>query len=219
MRISCLSRQTGLPVATIKFYLREGLLPPGTPTGRNQADYDEGHLRRLRLIRALTNVGKLDLSTVRQLLASIEDDELSLASLYGVIHSFPDDAAPPKLNGLADATADVDKLIDDLGWSISPDAAGRDRLVQVVAALRQLGCDCGIQFFAPYATTAEQLVAAEMDLLRPESEGIDRAAAVVRAVLLEVALTAVHRLAREHYVTNRFGPADDEPPGAGSAPG
>ena len=28
-------------IATIKYYLREGLLPPGTATGRNQADYPE----------------------------------------------------------------------------------------------------------------------------------------------------------------------------------
>ena len=48
MRISDLSRQSGVPVATIKFYLREQLLPPGEPTGRNQAVYLDRHLRRSR---------------------------------------------------------------------------------------------------------------------------------------------------------------------------
>ncbi|GMA88788.1 hypothetical protein GCM10025868_40380 [Angustibacter aerolatus] len=46
-----------MPVATVKYYLREGLLPPGTPTSRTQAQYDEEHVRRLRLVRALLDVG------------------------------------------------------------------------------------------------------------------------------------------------------------------
>ena len=37
----------------MKFYLREGLLPAGTATSATQATYDAGHLRRLRLVRAL----------------------------------------------------------------------------------------------------------------------------------------------------------------------
>ena len=38
LRISDLSRETGVPVATIKFYRREGLLPePTLKTGRNMA--------------------------------------------------------------------------------------------------------------------------------------------------------------------------------------
>ena len=53
MRISALAAEAGLPVATVKFYLREGLLHPGTATSATQAAYDAGHLQRLRLVRAL----------------------------------------------------------------------------------------------------------------------------------------------------------------------
>ena len=53
MRIAELSRDSGVPVPTIKYYVREGLLPPGELTSPNQAQYDASHLRRLRLIRAL----------------------------------------------------------------------------------------------------------------------------------------------------------------------
>ena len=59
MRIAELSTRSGTSIASIKYYLREGLLAPGTPTGRNQADYGEAHLYRLRLIRALIDVGGL----------------------------------------------------------------------------------------------------------------------------------------------------------------
>jgi DNA-binding transcriptional MerR regulator len=53
MRMAELSRASGIPVATIKFYLREQLLPAGERTGPNQSRYGEEHLRRLRLIRGL----------------------------------------------------------------------------------------------------------------------------------------------------------------------
>ena len=39
MRISELSARTGVPVATIKYYLREGLLPEGERTAPTQATY------------------------------------------------------------------------------------------------------------------------------------------------------------------------------------
>jgi DNA-binding transcriptional MerR regulator len=59
VRISELSRRSGVPVSSIKFYLREGVLPAGTPRARNQADYGERHLERLALIRALREVAGL----------------------------------------------------------------------------------------------------------------------------------------------------------------
>ncbi|MYU47619.1 MerR family transcriptional regulator, partial [Streptomyces sp. SID7803] len=52
MRLSELSERSGIATATIKYYLREGLLPPGERLSATQAEYDESHLRRLRLVRA-----------------------------------------------------------------------------------------------------------------------------------------------------------------------
>ena len=39
VRIAELSSRSGTSIPSIKYYLREGLLPAGTSTGRNQADY------------------------------------------------------------------------------------------------------------------------------------------------------------------------------------
>src|SRR4051794_30992013 len=59
MRISELSQVSGVPVATIKYYLHEGLLPAGIPTSATSASYDERHVDRLNLIRALVDVGRV----------------------------------------------------------------------------------------------------------------------------------------------------------------
>ena len=206
MRISDLSRQTGVSIATIKFYLRERLLPTGRPTGRNQADYDERHLRRLRLIRACTSIGNLDLSSTRRLLAAIEDEAVPVDELYRLVdnvrHTEP--VGPHQDEGLRRARADADSLVENLGWRPDPRAPGRDRLAVVLAALRRLGCECGPDFFTVYGRTAEQLAVQELDILPTTELGTDRAAAVVRSVLLEVALDALRRLAQEHHAAVRF---------------
>jgi DNA-binding transcriptional MerR regulator len=56
-----LSAQTGIPVATIKFYLRGNLLHPGVRTAVTPAQYEQSHVARLRLIRALLGPGGLSL--------------------------------------------------------------------------------------------------------------------------------------------------------------
>jgi len=64
VKISELSDQTGVSIATLKFYLREGLLRPGTLTAPNQADYGEAHVRRARLVRALREVAHLSIAQI-----------------------------------------------------------------------------------------------------------------------------------------------------------
>jgi DNA-binding transcriptional MerR regulator len=206
MRISDLSRQSGVPVATIKFYLRERLLPPGQSTGRNQAVYGEKHLRRLLLIRAFTNIGQLDLTSVRELLTAIESDGLPLPAVFeivGRVLSFPQDSAPGPADDETNARNDVDAFIDELGWHVEPDAVTRDQLIAVITALRRLGCDCTMDFFTPQAEAASRLAEQELDLLSPEA--LDRGAAVARGVLLEVALTTLRRMAQQHHVALRYG--------------
>lgn len=48
-----------MPVATIKYYLREALLPQGKRAAVNQASYQQQHLHRLRPIRVLLEVADL----------------------------------------------------------------------------------------------------------------------------------------------------------------
>ena len=73
MKISELSRLSGVSVASIKYYVREGLLPAGTATSSNQATYDDTHARRLRLIRALIDIGGLSIGQVRATLAAVDE--------------------------------------------------------------------------------------------------------------------------------------------------
>lgn len=59
MRIGELSRETGVPVETIRYYEKEGLLEPPMRLQNNYRSYGDRHLARLRFI---VHCRKLDMS-------------------------------------------------------------------------------------------------------------------------------------------------------------
>jgi len=83
MKISELSERSGVPLPTIKFYIREGLLPKGTSTTKNQADYGPDHLARLTLIRALKDDAGLGIEAIARALRAADDakDEFVVAAI------------------------------------------------------------------------------------------------------------------------------------------
>lgn len=94
MRIGDLAKTTGVPVATLKFYLREGLLPAGTPTAVNQAEYDDVHVRRVKLVRALLHLGGLSIADAQRVLAAVDDETMPIHGAFGVAQG----AMVPKLD-------------------------------------------------------------------------------------------------------------------------
>src|SRR5215218_2657107 len=109
MRMAELSRVSGIPVATIKFYLREQLLPAGERTGPNQSRYGGDHLRRLRLIRGLLDIGGLSVATARGVIEAV-DSELPLAHSFGVAQQ----AVSAKIDPAdidPEALASIDQLV------------------------------------------------------------------------------------------------------------
>ena len=207
MRISELSRASGVPLPTVKYYLRERLLPPGTPTGPNQADYGQAHLHRLRLIRVLMEVGGLGVGAVRGVLDAIDDQRLDLHDLLGVAHQAlgprPQPGPPPQ--DVARARADVDRFLAGLGWRVGAETPARFALADALVALRRLGRDVDADVFAPYAKLADALAARELDSIpadAPRAEAVERA--VVGTVVFEAALLALRRLAQAHHSAERF---------------
>jgi DNA-binding transcriptional MerR regulator len=86
VRISDLAREAGVPLATIKFYLREGLLQNGRLTSKTQAQYDDDHINHLRVVRFLTEFDHLTISATKELLASLDDAPKSIEDLLEIAH-------------------------------------------------------------------------------------------------------------------------------------
>lgn len=204
MRISELARSAGTSVASVKYYLREGLLPPGTATGRNQAAYDAVHLHRLRLIRALREVARLDIRTIRRVAQAIDDETLSLHEVFGVAHRAlggVDGTDEPPAD-VADARREVDAFLTELGWEVAADAPARAALGDALAALRRLGRQHGIEVFRPYARIADEMASWEVAAVSgdvPRHTAVERL--VVGTVIYGAAFDALRRLAHEHHST------------------
>lgn len=206
MQISELSDRSGLTVQTIKFYIREGLLPKGSAVSATRSEYGARHLERLRLINALREVGDLPVSAIQQIIAAIEDERVSLHELFGTTQYAigPHVAAPHDPHWRA-AREDVDALVRELGWTVGDRAPARDLLAHTFVALRRLGFPITLKDLRPYVKAATEVADHEIGRV---AEGTSRARTVhsllVSTVLYEQVLTALHRLAQEDASSRRF---------------
>lgn len=157
MRIGELSRHSGVTIPTIKYYLREGLLPAGAATSPNQATYTDEHLRRLRLIRALIDVGGLSVAATREVLGAVDDPTVVGHELLGVAQC---SVVPVKRGGRdsdewRSARVEAAALVARRGWYVSPTAPALDQVADVIAAERALGLDELLEAIDGYADAAE----------------------------------------------------------------
>ncbi|MFK4147120.1 MerR family transcriptional regulator [Streptomyces sp. NPDC004065] len=212
MRLAELSERSGVSTATIKYYLREGLLAPGRQVNATTAEYDEEHLRRLRLVRALIQVGRLPVATVREVLGHVDDDSLGRtirmgAALWALPQVPEPDAEDEHVRA---ARHEVDALLETLGWSnaqalvtISP--AYRSLVVAVAAFLR-LGHGWGAERMAPYARLMHRAAVLDLDFVETRPTEAERVEiAVLGTVLAEPLLLALRRLAQEEESARRYG--------------
>ncbi|MFE3502518.1 MerR family transcriptional regulator [Kitasatospora sp. NPDC059160] len=210
MRISELSRRSAVPTATIKYYLREGLLPPGRATAATQAEYDESHLRRLRLVRALIGVRGLSVSATREVLGAVAEHAGERHQVLGLVlgaRPVDEDApAPGPAPAPAPGAAEVDALIGALGWEVSEYAPARAALGETLETLRSLGAALDPATLRGYAELAERTAVLDLDQLDPDADPLEQAErALLRTVLLEPALLALRRLAQENESARRGG--------------
>lgn len=205
MRISELSRATGVPVPTVKYYLREGLLPPGRPTGRNQADYGDEHARRLRLVRILVEVGGLNIAAVRQIVQALDDAALPMHLLLGTVHYALMAERPAAEPDVQEALADVGRYLDRLGWEVDPAAPARRTFAQALVAVRRLGYPVAPEDFAVYAEHADQIAAWELEHLPDGPRAAVVEMHVIGTVVFGAILSSLRYLAQEHYSAKRFG--------------
>jgi DNA-binding transcriptional MerR regulator len=201
MRIAELSRDSGVPMPTIKYYVREGLLKPGELTSRNQAQYDDSHLRRLRLIRALTEVGGLSIAAVRDLLAAAGAQATSLHDALGKVQYA---TTPSQRYEATEASREVagrqaDEFIRRHGWRVGADSPARRLLASVLAALHDLGQDDLVALADAYAAPAEQIAAADLAaIVGRQGRDSQLEGVVIGTVLGDALLAALRRLAEEN---------------------
>ncbi|HKS47948.1 MAG TPA: MerR family transcriptional regulator [Amycolatopsis sp.] len=200
-----LSSASGVPVATIKYYLREGLLPPGERTSPNQARYGEEHVRRLKMVRALLDVGGLSIAGVREVLAAI-DDRTSTHSVLGIAqHGLP--APKPRVDDESRAWAMslIEKIGEERGWDVKSDDVVVESLVGTLCVYAELNRTDLLARISDYAELAEGLAEVDLGMLSalPTTESIVEGA-VIGTVLGDALFTALRRLGHQNASARRF---------------
>jgi DNA-binding transcriptional MerR regulator len=205
MWMSELADRSGLPVPTIKYYLREGLLHPGESVGVTRSRYDDTHVRRLRLVRALTEVGGMRLEDVRRVLVAVDDPDLSWHEAIGSAHI----RLPSATSAEPDAAQldHVDALLRRHDWELSDASPHREALAGALTSLASLGHPPDDDLLDTYVEAATLIAEREIAGVRATGDRADAAEnAVVSTLLLEPVLLTLRRIAQENASRRVSGP-------------
>ncbi|MFE7846538.1 MerR family transcriptional regulator [Microbacterium sp. NPDC057407] len=208
MRISELSAHAGVSPASIKFYTREELLPAGERTGYNQTDYTQAHVDRLRLIRALIEVGGLSVAAARDVLRAIDDERMPLPHVLGEAqHAIPKRSTPAR----AESVQRVVAAAAERGWCVSTDNPGVELAAGVLDAYEVIGRHDLTTTLPQYAAAAELVAAADLDALdRSGSREAMAETVVVGTVLGDSLFAGLRRLAQQAETHRRYGTPENE---------
>ncbi|WP_110589902.1 MerR family transcriptional regulator [Microbacterium suaedae] len=198
MRISELARRSGVTTATIKYYLREGLVPQGELTSSTQAQYGDAHVDRLRLVRALLGQGGLSVAQARKVLCVIDAPGDDMFAALGAAQSAMYDDADTVDESPAH------ELIARAGWVIDPASPEVGQLARALAALADAGFVVPDGVMDAYLAASSEVSKAELAHM-PEEPGAALRYAVLGAILVEPLLAALRRLAEQDASARMFG--------------
>lgn len=83
VKISELERITGVPQSTIRYYVKEGLLPQPTKVNKSMSYYDESCVERIALVRELQEKRYYPLSVIKNIIGRMGNG-ISLPSLLSL---------------------------------------------------------------------------------------------------------------------------------------
>jgi len=199
LKISELAAAADVPVATVRHYLREGLLPEPEKTSRNMAYYSPELVERIRLIKQLQEERFLPLRVIRELLDSGDGDPERLRALIDLEDRILESALAGERKRVSAREVkrryDVPKeVLDRLAELevLSPDGRGYSpsdaRIVEAISRFRAGGYDERIGFTVydtlRYKRALEGLVKEEVDVLMERLAGEmdpDRAVELIEA--------------------------------------
>jgi len=171
LKISELAERADVPVATVRHYLREGLLPEGVKTSKNMAYYPPEFAERIRLIKRLQEERFMPLRVIREMISADRTAKSELLQRYDV----PERA--------------LDRL-EEVGV-LSPDGDGYStadvRIVEAVAKFRAEGWNettgFGARDVARLMQSLEPIVGEELELLSERFAALepDRAAELLES--------------------------------------
>jgi DNA-binding transcriptional MerR regulator len=204
MRISELSGRSGSPVTTLKYYLREGLVHEGERLSGNQTAYDESHLQRVRLVRALLETGGLSIADAKRVLATLDRRDDLAYTFAAAQHALGVGGA--STTTASDASGHrVDDLAAANDWRTTPDNPGRDVAARVLDDLAAIGFEPPDAYLSAYASAAALIAHADVSALRDrDNADLTAELMIVGTVLGDALIAGLRRLAQQDATAELF---------------
>lgn len=202
VRVSELVVVSGVPLATVKYYLREGLLMPGVASSATQAEYGEQHVRRLALVKALAGVG-LPLGKIRTIIGLVDDPADTVFETIGRALA----ALPPYPAEVGDRPGDYPRaraVLERLGQVYEPAYPVVAQLERALAAAEDVGIPMTDERLDGYARHIRGIAEIDLDLMPTDSAESAIEYAVLGTAIYEPVLAALRRLAHQDIGAARF---------------
>jgi DNA-binding transcriptional MerR regulator len=200
MLVSALAERADVPLATVKYYLREGLLAPGETVGPRRAEYDASHLRRLRVLRLLREVGGVPVTSLRQVVDALDDEDVPVHETMTLV---ADVISGPETDDQDLASLDmVDAVLEAMGWNgIRPESIDRQRLASLVSLLNGPGpLGANVEVLTFYAGVADRLARAEIAMVDQSAERSQQLEQMVTgSVVYGQVFELLRQLGHEHH--------------------
>lgn len=214
MRVSELARRADVPIATVKFYLREGLLHEGVRTSATQASYDDSHVQRLRMVKALATVGGMSLARIKQVLDALAHPPESMHDLLGVASG-----TGRELRGLAgtggritDSHEAVHAMLRDWGWDPSDTwCTSHEAVATALDSLAAAGFDLPNEVLEDYREHVMAIATHEVERVPTGSREEALRYVALGVPLVEPLLLALRRLGHQQASKRVFERASSPP--------
>lgn len=214
MKLNQLAEQAEVPAPTLKFWIREGLLPRAPLKNARTAVYGKQHLQRAMLIKVLREEFDASLPVIRTLTEAIDSGErtdLVLQRCQSVASAAwtADRSAHRAAGDTEDAPASryhdtVAALCRRVGW---PDEStlARDELAVALEALDRHDVSLSPDDLVGYARALEPIAAVDLDIVTSEDTVDMIAIRTLLGVRAQVAvLVAVNQLAHTSVALTRL---------------
>ncbi len=199
----------GVPVATVKYYLREGLLPDGVKRSATRADYGRAHLERLRLLRLLREVGDVPVDRLRALVSVLESPGEDPFHVLGAGTEALARPAPAPGPHAVRAGELADELVGRGGWGLCPDGTaerlGLRVVLEQVLAWEEVGLPVRGDDLTPYVEAADVVARHDIASMRDGGPAELLTQVVVGQVVYGELLAALRRVAEAHHAVRRWG--------------
>lgn len=196
LKMSELVEASGVPGATIKHYLREGLLPEPVKTSRNMAYYRPETVERIEMIKRLQEERFMPLKAIRAVLTEDPEQARALLDVEDRIieRALSKEKTRTSASQVRQAYGVPDEALDRLAeiGILTPNSKGYSpsdvTIIEAISRFRAGGYDEKVGFTVydtlRYKRALESLVKEEVDVLMERLEGEmppDRAVELIEA--------------------------------------